>query len=195
MKFTKLLFVFAVTTTFIFVCIWGGTYAWYTTTEGTDIEVTTGNLETGLAIIFTQSEYINTKTGIPISDEDVDKYADKTVFTLAPDSTILNGYEINVNISLVNVSISEELKNDAFKYKLDCDDGTNKIALNSGTGTNITSNTIDLGNLSTASNTFDITKTYTCTLRTWLQATITSQNELMNKRFDGTIKVNTAFRK
>lgn len=215
MKFTKLLFVLAVTTTVIFACMWGGTYAWYTANNKTSVNATTGNLDTGVAVIFTQTEYVNTVTGVPILPADVDDYADKTVFTLVPDSQILNGYETSINISLVNVTVDDSLKISDFKYKLDCNDGTRNIALNSGTGTDIpepstgnptdgpiilgmigqSSSTINLGSLTTSAGTLDITKTYTCTLRVWLEDTGVSQNDLMNKKFQGVIKVSSVFRK
>lgn len=195
MKFTKLLFVLAVTTTVIFTCIWGGTYAWYTANNKTSLNVTTGNFNPGVAVIFTQTEYVNTTAGIPIKSEDVSEYADKTIFSLVPDSTILNGYETNINISLINVSIDEALKIDDFKYELACDDGTKNIKLNSGSGSNITDSTLNLGNLSTSEGSLDITKKYTCTFKVWLEDTGQNQNALMNKNFQGMIKVSSAFRK
>lgn len=195
MKFTKLLFVLAVTTTVIFTCIWGGTYAWYTANNGTSLDVTTGDFNPGVAVIFTQSEYVDTTTGVPIMPEDVSEYADKTVFSLVPDSTILNGYEVNININLINVSIDNSLKISDFKYSLDCNDGTENIKLNSGNGSNITGSVLNLGTLSTSLGNLDITKKYTCTFRVWLEDTRNNQNNLMNKNFQGLIKVSSAFRK
>ena len=52
-----------------------------------------------------------------------------------------------------------------------------------------------LGTLSTANNTLDINKNYTCTLRVWLQDSGSSQNNLMNKSFSGLVKVGTAIKK
>ena len=54
---------------------------------------------------------------------------------------------------------------------------------------------LSLGSLSTSANTFSASKTYTCTLRVWLQDSGSSQNNLMNKSFSGLVKVGTAIKK
>ena len=54
---------------------------------------------------------------------------------------------------------------------------------------------LSLGSLSTSANTFNASKTYTCTLRVWLQDSGSSQNNLMNKSFSGLVKVGTAIKK
>lgn len=41
---------------------------------------------------------------------------------------------------------------------------------------------------------FNASKTYTCTLRVWLQDSGSSQNNLMNKSFSGLVKVGTAIK-
>ena len=44
-------------------------------------------------------------------------------------------------------------------------------------------------------STFNVSKTYNCALRLWLQETGNNQNALMNKSFSGLIKVNSVYRK
>lgn len=194
--FKKLILILGITAIVIFGVLLGGTYAYYTYTDGTGLNVTTGNFDSGVAVIFNQSEYINTNTGIPITEADVSSMASKSVFTLVPDKNILAGYEASININLVDIKIADELKVSDFKYKLSCSNGSTTSELSSGTGTSIGSNdSISLGILSTSDNTFDITKTYTCTFFVWLNESGTNQNNLMNKNFSGLIKVNSAFRK
>ncbi len=200
MEFKKMIFVLAITTTIIFIGMFGTSYAYYTSTGGTSLNVTTPNIDTGVAIVFNQSEYINVNTGVPISSSDVDSFASKSIFTLVPDSAILSGYDVLVNINLVDLSIANELKVSDFKYKLVCSNGSTSSTLKSGTGTDFTdavmsANSLSLGSLGTGSGTFDVTKTYTCTLSVWLEESGVSQNELMNKKFSGLIKVNTMFKK
>lgn len=202
MEFRKLIFTLAITATVIFVCMFGGTYAYYTLDEGTSLNVTTGNIDTGVAVIFTQNQYINMKTGVPIDAADVANYASKSEFVLNPDNNMLSGYDVVIDISLIDISIANELKVSDFKYDLICSNGTTSTTLTNGirTGTDFTSavlseDILHLGTLSTQNSTLDVTKDYTCNFRVWLQNTTASQNSLMGKSFSGLIKVNVAFRK
>ena len=200
MKFKKFIFVLVITSILIVAGMWGTSYAYYVSTNGTNFNVTTANVDTSLTVVFSQSEYMNMKTGVPISASDVDNYASKSVFTILPNNTLLNGYQVAVNISLINIKIDDALKVSDFKYKLTCSDGSTTTNLGSGTGASFTSDvlkndSLSLGSLSTSANTFDASKTYTCTLRVWLQDSGSSQNNLMNKSFSGLVKVGTAIKK
>lgn len=200
MKFKKFIFVLVITSILAVACMWGTSYAYYVSTNGTNFNVTTANVDTSLTVVFSQSEYMNMKTGVPISASDVDNYASKSVFTILPNNTLLNGYQVAVNISLINIKIDDALKVSDFKYKLTCSDGSTTTNLGSGTGASFTSDvlkndSLSLGSLSTSANTFNASKTYTCTLRVWLQDSGSSQNNLMNKSFSGLVKVGTAIKK
>lgn len=200
MKFKKFIFVLVITSILAVAGMWGTSYAYYVSTNGTNFNVTTANVDTSLTVVFSQSEYMNMKTGVPISASDVDNYASKSVFTILPNDTLLNGYQVAVNISLINIKIDDALKVSDFKYKLTCSDGSTTTNLGSGTGASFTSdvlknNSLSLGSLSTSANTFNASKTYTCTLRVWLQDSGSSQNNLMNKSFSGLVKVGTAIKK
>ena len=63
MKFRNLIFVLATAFSVIFVSMLGTSYAYYIATGGTTINVTTGNIDTGVAVVFNQSQYINVNTG------------------------------------------------------------------------------------------------------------------------------------
>lgn len=200
MKFKKFIFVLVITSILAVAGMWGTSYAYYVSTNGTNFNVTTANVDTSLTVVFSQSEYMNMKTGVPISASDVDNYASKSVFTILPNNTLLNGYQVAVNISLINIKIDDALKVSDFKYKLTCSDGSTTTNLGSGTGASFTSDvlkndSLSLGSLSTSANTFNASKIYTCTLRVWLQDSGSSQNNLMNKSFSGLVKVGTAIKK
>lgn len=199
MKFRKLIVVLMIVFSAIFLGMLGTSYAYYIATGGTTLNVTTGNIDTGVSVVFAQSQYINVSTGVPINNSQVDNYAAKSVFTLTPDSDSLTGYDVGVNISIVDISIDDALRIKEFKYKFSCSDNNTTTDLNNGTGENFTDDVIsrglNLATLSTTDGTFDINKTYNCTLRIWLEETGQNQNHLMNKKFRGLIKVNTLFKK
>lgn len=195
MKFKHMLFVLTVTTSIIFACMLGSSYAYYTLSNGTTVTATTGEFDANVSVVFSESEYINLKTGVPINSTDVDKYASASKFTLIPDATKLQGYDVAVKIAISNITIDTELKISDFKYDLKCNDGSSTTTIKSGTGVDFTSTELEIGTLSTQNSTFNVSKTYNCALRLWLQETGSNQNALMNKSFSGLIKVNSVYRK
>lgn len=195
MKFKHMLFVLTVTTSIIFACMLGSSYAYYTLSNGTTVTATTGEFDANVSVVFSESEYINLKTGVPINSTDVDKYASASKFTLIPDATKLRGYDVAVKIAISNITIDTELKISDFKYDLKCNDGSSTTTIKSGTGADFTSTELEIGTLSTQNSTFNVSKTYNCALRLWLQETGNNQNALMNKSFSGLIKVNSVYRK
>ena len=195
MKFKHMLFVLTVTTSIIFACMLGSSYAYYTLSNGTTVTATTGEFDANVSVVFSESEYINLKTGVPINSTDVDKYASASKFTLIPDATKLQGYDVAVKIAISNITIDTELKISDFKYDLKCNDGSSTTTIKSGTGADFTSTELEIGTLSTQNSTFNVSKTYNCALRLWLQETGSNQKALMNKSFSGLIKVNSVYRK
>ena len=195
MKFKHMLFALTVTTSIIFACMLGSSYAYYTLSNGTTVTATTGEFDANVSVVFSESEYINLKTGVPINSTDVDKYASASKFTLIPDATKLRGYDVAVKIAISNITIDTELKISDFKYDLKCNDGSSTTTIKSGTGADFTSTELEIGTLSTQNSTFNVSKTYNCALRLWLQETGSNQNALMNKSFSGLIKVNSVYRK
>ena len=195
MKFKHMLFVLTVTTSIIFACMLGSSYAYYTLSNGTTVTATTGEFDANVSVVFSESEYINLKTGVPINSTDVDKYASASKFTLIPDATKLQGYDVAVKIAISNITIDTALKISDFKYDLKCNDGSSTTTIKLGTGADFTSTELEIGTLSTQNSTFNVSKTYNCALRLWLQETGSNQNALMNKSFSGLIKVNSVYRK
>ena len=180
MKFKHMLFVLTITTSIIFACMLGSSYAYYTLSNGTTVTATTGEFDANVSVVFSESEYINLKTGVPINSTDVDKYASASKFTLIPDATKLRGYDVAVKIAISNITIDTALKISDFKYDLKCNDGSSTTTIKSGTGADFTSTELEIGTLSTQNSTFNVSKTYNCTLRLWLQETGSNQNALMN---------------
>lgn len=195
MKFKHMLFVLTITTSIIFACMLGSSYAYYTLSNGTTVTATTGEFDANVSVVFSESEYINLKTGVPINSTDVDKYASASKFTLIPDATKLQGYDVAVKIAISNITIDTALKISDFKYDLKCNDGSSTTTIKSGTGADFTSTELEIGTLSTQNSTFNVSKTYNCALRLWIQETGNNQNALMNKSFSGLIKVNSVYRK
>lgn len=200
MKFRNLIFILTIAFSAIFIGMMGTSYAYYFATGGVEFNVTTGNVDTGVSVVFAQSQYINVNTGIPINASEVDSLASKSVFTITPNVDVLTGYNAAVNVSIVDITIDEALRISDFKYKFSCSDDSTSTNLSSGDGTSFTddvisSSTLSLGTLSTSNSTFNINKTYTCTFNVWLEETGENQNDLMNKKFRGLIKVNTVFKK
>lgn len=195
MKFKHMLFVLTITTSIIFACMLGSSYAYYTLSNGTTVTATTGEFDANVSVVFSESEYINLKTGVPINSTDVDKYASASKFTLIPDATKLRGYDVAVKIAISNITIDTALKISDFKYDLKCNDGSSTTTIKSGTGADFTSTELEIGTLSTQNSTFNVSKTYNCALRLWIQETDNNQNALMNKSFSGLIKVNSVYRK
>lgn len=201
MEFKKMIFILAITSILIVGGLFGTSYAYYVSSDGTSFDITTGsvNLDNDVTVTFEQSEYINFRAGVPILAADVDTKANRNVFTISSDATKLAGYDVAVNIYLTDIQIADALKVSDFKYKFICNNGTSNVISTTGDGTNFTSTVLDndklvLGTISTTDSSFQAGKTYTCTFHIWVQENNADQNALMNKKFSGLIKVGSAFR-
>ena len=192
MEFKKMMGILAITVTIIVISLFGFSYAWYSLTEGSTTFNNVKTTSSNLAIVFAQSQYVNTTTGIPIASSEVATKADKTLFTITGNATTLAGYTVTTEISLININISAALKVNDFKYALlqTVDGTTTTIA--TGTGATIGNNTtLVLKNMSAIT----LGKTYSYELRIWLEDTGVSQNQLMNQSFSAKIQVSSAYKK
>lgn len=183
--------------TIIFAGMIGSSYAYYTLTD-TSIDVTTGNVTNGFSIVFSDNNYVNVKTGVPLDDDQVIESAKANIFSIIPNASALNGYDAYVNVSLINVRIDDALKVSDFKYSLICNDSNNyESTIGSGDGTSLSTGTdVLLGGLNTINGSLNINTNYQCYFRVWIaNKADTSQNELMNKSFSALLKVNTIMRK
>ena len=197
MKFNKIIFILMIAATIIFAGMIGSSYAYYTLTD-TSIDITTGNVTNGFSIVFSDNNYVNVKTGVPLNDDQVIESAKANIFSIIPNASALNGYDAYVNVSLINVRIDDALKVSDFKYSLICNDSNSyESTIGSGDGTSLSTGTdVLLGNLNTINGSLNINTNYQCYFRVWIaNKADTSQNELMNKSFSALLKVNTIMRK
>lgn len=197
MKFNKIIFILMIAATIIFAGMIGSSYAYYTLTD-TSIDITTGNVTNGFSIVFSDNNYVNVKTGVPLNDDQVIESAKANMFSIIPNASALNGYDAYVNVSLINVKIDDALKVSDFKYSLICNDSNNyESTIGSGDGTSLSTGTdVLLGSLNTINGSLNINTIYQCYFRVWIaNKADTSQNELMNKSFSALLKVNTIMRK
>ena len=197
MKFNKIIFILMIAATIIFAGMIGSSYAYYTLTD-TSIDITTGNVTNGFSIVFSDNNYVNVKTGVPLNDDQVIESAKANIFSIIPNASALNGYDAYVNVSLINVRIDDALKVSDFKYSLICNDSNSyESTIGSGDGTSLSTGTdVLLGSLNTINGSLNINTNYQCYFRVWIaNKADTSQNELMNKSFSALLKVNTIMRK
>jgi len=191
MEFKKLMGVLTIAVTVIVVALLAFSLAWYSFSNGqTSFETSTGS--GNVSVIFAQSQYINTTTGVPISSSDVDTKADKTIFTVSSDATALAGYTLATQISLVDINLDSALRVSDFHYQLLQTVNGTTTTVASGTGVTIGSNTeLVLKSMSTVT----VGATYTYELRVWLQDSGVSQNDLMQKNFSARVQVSSAAKK
>lgn len=203
MKFRKLMLVFTITVSIIFITVIGATYAYYSTSAG-GLSVTTGSSDQSLGVVFTNNDYIDLNTGIPISSSEVETKASKTIFSLTPSNNIINGYDINVDINLSNIDIDNALKVSDFKYRLDCTHSvTGNTQTFTGNATSFTGNYYTIASLSTTANGNNIfyidtnanSQSYNCVLYIWLEESGVNQNSLMGKHFGANIQIGSMMKK
>ena len=164
----------------------GASFAWYSLSNGgTNFQTTTASDD--VTVTYTQDDYINTVTGVPITDEEVEEKASRNQFSVLAGNN-LNGYQVAVQIMLTNITIDDALKINDFKYQL----LENNQVIASGTGATIGDNETLI--IKEQTN-ITIGTTYNYELRVWLAETGVSQNELMGKEFKAQIKIASAIKK
>ena len=188
MSYKKMLILLLSVMLVIILCLLGASYAYYSLSNASTSFNTTTAEDNGIAVVYEQSENINISTGIPITDDEISEKAASSKFSaLAPSDTLL-GYQVAIQIDLVDISIADALKISDFKVQL-LENGT---VIATKTGANIGSNTsINLKSMSTIT----VGTTYNYELRIWVHETGVSQNTLMNKSFSGRIEVSSAMKK
>lgn len=169
--------------------MFGVSFAWYQYSNA-ESNVKGSTIKEKPTIIFSQTEYINSSINMPIEDMDRYRYANKNSFNIIYNEK-LKKYEIAIDISLVDINMSEELKNSNYKYELVEDNKT-----------------IASGDFSSIGNSSALTllpttmvipqnypETHEYTLYIWLSDNKTNQNNLMNKKFSAKINVNSAIKR
>ena len=223
MKFKKLMLVLTLTISIIFVIAIGTTYAYYNMSAGS-ISGTTGDIDTGLSVVFEGSNAFDFNAGVPIQFSDRWTKAANVRYNIYTnnmdflDDVLDDEYDIYASIDFVNVDIDDALKVNDFKYYTNChatSDGTYESSTgisNSGTGEDFSGQTFNsskrLSILNIDSADFmavallrvleDSTVSgyrIECVTYVWLEESGQNQNALMGKHFGANLEVNTMVKK
>ena len=138
-------------------------------------------------VYYNQGEYVSITTGVPIVEADVPTKAGSNKFSALAGSN-LNGYDVAIEISLVDINLEQELRTNDFKVQL----LENGSVIKNLTGSNIDSNSsVVLKDMAI----INVGTTYNYELRVWIQESGVSQNELMGKSFSGKIEISSSIKK
>ncbi|MBQ8681901.1 MAG: hypothetical protein IJ509_03215 [Bacilli bacterium] len=186
MSFKKLLGIISIVIVVMFSLMLTTSYAWYSFEEGsTTFDVVTNNDD--IIVSYQKGEYISTNIAVPIVSDDVDRYAEKNNFSIKVRDNKDNN-EILVSISLVDVSIDNLLQDSNFK--VDLYHQNSKVASVSGDTIGATGAT-DI-KLADVTLTDDINNNFE--LRVYILDDGTDQSAMMNKAFQGRIKIDVVSR-
>lgn len=188
MEFKRILIVLSITITILMCLMMGVSYGWYAY-ENAQSTVSGSTIKEAPTVIFSQTEYISSTQTLPILDKDRYNYANKNSFNVTIGEN-LREYQVAIEISLVNISMSDELKIANYKYEL-LQDG---ITIATGNFENLDVTTIKLMPM-TIVNPLGYPQTYTYELYIWLNDDGTNQNNLMNKGFNARVNINSAVKK
>ena len=186
MKYKKLLFVIIIIIGVMFSLMLATSYAWYSFSAGS----TTFNTVTSdkdVEIRFLKGEYINNDAAVPISSSDVDQYSDKHQFIVRKKNSGDNN-KILLKISLVDISMSESLRNSSFTVEL-YHQGTkvstvtgNQLMISGDTTKLLGTVTLDDG----VDNNFEV--------RVYILDSGNDQKSMMNKNFSAKIQTEVVSR-
>lgn len=176
----------SITISVMFGVLLGISYGWYAYSNAqTNIKANT--IKEVPTVVFSQTEYITSTQNMPIYDEDRYKYANKNSFTVTIGENLMP-YETGLEIILNDINISDELKIKNYKYEL----LQNNKTITSGDFSTI-GNATSIKLLPMTIMTPDTYPyTYVYELYIWLSEDETNQNNLMNKKFNAKIDVNSA---
>lgn len=166
----------------------GITFAWYSYSNA-ESRVNASSLREKPTVVFSQTEYIESSAIMPIKDEDRYNYGTKNSFIVNILEN-LKKYDIALQINLVDISMSSELKMNDFKYEL----LENGVIVSSGNFSNLDSDTIEILPNKTL-NVLNYPYAYNYELIIWLSENNGDQNNVMNKNFKARVNVISAVKK
>lgn len=187
MEFKKMIVILSIAATVIMVCLFGVSYAYYSLSNASTEFSTTVEGE-DVSVVYAQSEYISTTTGIPITEAEIAAKASSSKFTALADATTFAGYEVALEVAIADISLDAALQDSYFKIQL-LENGT---VVKTVTGADIGSNSkVVLKNLSKIT----VGTTYNYEVRVWIQESGSSQNAMMGKSFTGRIQISSSMKK
>lgn len=187
MEFKKMIVILSVAATVIMVCLFGVSYAYYSLSNAST-EFSTSVEGEDVSVVYAQSEYISTTTGIPITEDQVANKASSSKFSALADATTFAGYEVALEVAIADISLDAALQDSYFKIQL-LENGT---VVKTVTGADIGSNSkVVLKNLSKIT----VGTTYNYEVRVWIQESGSSQNAMMGKSFTGRIQISSSMKK
>lgn len=188
-EFKKTLIVLTITLCIFSALMLGSSYAWYAYNNA-ETSLFGSTIKEAPTIIFAQNENITAVTNMPIQDEDKYSYANINSFNITYGEN-LKDYDLAISIYLEEITMSEELKIENYKYEL----LENNITISSGNFKDIQDNKEMPLIENKLVNIDSYPTTHVYDLFIWLSDDGTSQNELMDKHFSAKIKINTAAKK
>jgi len=187
MEFKKLIIILSIAATVIVVCLLGVSYAYYSLSNAsTEFNTTVANDD--VYVVYAQSEYISTTTGIPISEDEIAAKASSSKFTALADSTTFAGYEVALEVAITDIFLDTALQDSYFKIQLLENGSVVKTVTGADIGTN---SKVVLKNLSI----IEVGTTYNYEVRVWIQDSGVSQNAMMGKNFSGRIQISSSMKK
>ncbi len=166
----------------------GVTFAWYSYSNAEGRASGSGISEKP-SVVFAGTEYIDVSNIMPILDEDRYNYGERNSFVVTVPAT-LEKYEISIQINLVDISISDELKIDDMKYEL----LQNDIIVSSGDFSSLEGNVLSILP-NQIINVPNYPYSYNYRLIIWLSDNDGDQNYLMDKELRAKINVISAVKK
>ena len=189
MSYKKIMIVLSITICVFIGILFGSSYAWYAYSNA-ESKISGSTIKETPTVIFAQTEYIASKTIMPIKDEDKYNYANKNSFNVTIDEKLKN-YETAIEISLKDITMDDALKIPNYKYEL-LEDG--KLVSSGDFGTLANATTLKIMPMTKLVN-ITYPKTYIYELYIWLSDDGTDQSDLMNRGFSAKINVNSAIKK
>lgn len=205
MTFRKLLIIMTFVVTAVIIMLLSTSYAWYqfdnAVTSFNNVNTFDGDID--LAVVFTNTNNINTTVGIPLLTSEVEEYSNKNTFTITPSSSTIAGREVAYQISLIDIKIDSELTEvDTLRYQLLETINGVTTTVKDGNFEHFTDGSLILKNMTEITE-FDTTYSYEfriwladngCTLEQVSEGVCQNQNDLMGKKITGKIKVSTVLR-
>ena len=186
MSLKKLLVIISAVIIVLFGLMLTTSYAWYSfENASTTFDVVTNDDD--IIVNYQTGDYINATNAVPIKSTEVDKYSDKSNFSVTVKDNKENN-EMLVTVSLVDISIDGSLQTANFKVEL----YHQNTRVSTFGGNTIGTSGTTTKELGTVTLNDDVTNNFE--LRVYILDDDTDQSSMMNKTFQAKIKVDVVSR-